>query len=368
MALSSPIVSLVTESSGSNELTSLFSKTVKKTAPEYDYSSVPERKNKNKESPAVEKSNEGNNEEDTELLNESKEIQKHSRLAQVKHEDSKPRKIDPETEARTVFVGNLPSSVKKQTVLKLFSKLGKVETVRFRSAARPDLKTTKKVAVIKQKFHDERSNINAYVRMSTIEEAEAACSLNNSILDTHTIRVDMALKDKIHDNKKSVFLGNLDFKCHEEDVRKLFSKCGEIEGIRLVRDSATGIGKGFGYVNFSSEDSVGLAIRLNNQEISGRKIRVSRAVRKFKGDKGMKGNVAQQTKSQNKEKKVFSKKHNHDSKEKKLDRTKQRANRKSQKTDVKSFQGLSGVKDKKIKKSLNKTQLKNKAMAKKLSS
>merc|ERR1712106_531920 len=98
---------------------------------------------------------------------------------------------------------------------------------------------------------------------------------------------DMALKGKVHDNKKADFMGNLDFKTEEEDVRKLFAKCGEVESVRLVRDTTTGIGKGFGYVNFVSVDSVGLAIRLNNQEVCGRKVRVARAVRKAKPGKVM---------------------------------------------------------------------------------
>ena len=57
--------------------------------------------------------------------------------------------------------------------------------------------------------------------------------------------------------------------------------------MRLVRDATTGIGKGFGYVNFVSENSLGLAIRLNNQEVCTRKVRVTRAVRKAKPGKVM---------------------------------------------------------------------------------
>jgi nucleolar protein 12 len=60
------------------------------------------------------------------------------------------------------------------------------------------------------------------------------------------------LKGKSHDNKKAVFLGNLNFKTQEEDIMKLFSKCWEGENVRLVRDATTGIGKGFGYVNLVS--------------------------------------------------------------------------------------------------------------------
>ena len=45
-----------------------------------------------------------------------------------------------------------------------FKEYGDVETVRLRSAARPDLKTTKRTAVITRNIHENRNNINAYVR------------------------------------------------------------------------------------------------------------------------------------------------------------------------------------------------------------
>jgi RNA recognition motif-containing protein len=50
----------------------------------------------------------------------------------------------------------------------------------------------------------------------------------------------------------------------------------QIDSIRLVRDSATGMGKGFGYVNFVSVDSVETAIQRNGTELLGRAVRVNR--------------------------------------------------------------------------------------------
>lgn len=37
----------------------------------------------------------------------------------------------------------------------------------------------------------------------------------------------------------------------DESIWNAFMDCGRIEGVRVVRDRATGIGKGFGYVMFS---------------------------------------------------------------------------------------------------------------------
>ena len=59
-----------------------------------------------------------------------------------------------------------------------------------------------------------------------------------------------------HDQSKAVFIGNIRFNEEEDQVRKHFNKCGTITDVRLVRDATTGMGKGFGYVNFNSTDAV----------------------------------------------------------------------------------------------------------------
>ena len=54
----------------------------------------------------------------------------------------------------------------------------------------------------------------------------------------------------------------------EDEIREAFKDCGEISDVRLVRDSSTGIGKGFGYVNFADRDSVETALSLNGTKVS----------------------------------------------------------------------------------------------------
>ena len=198
--------SLVGETAVDDNLGALFSQSTKKSDPEYDYTEVDAKKRGEVEKKGDEASKNENNDDkvmkemevndsDEEADDDESEDKKAKdaklktdKMAQVKHEDTKERIIDEEKEKRTVFVGNLPVKLKKPSLKKLFSKFGKIETIRFRCAGRPDLKTTKKVAVIKQNFHEERQNICAYVRMSSVEEAEASCSLNGSTLDGLTIR------------------------------------------------------------------------------------------------------------------------------------------------------------------------------------
>lgn len=58
-------------------------------------------------------------------------------------------------------------------------------------------------------------------------------------------------------------------------IWECFNKCGEVVSVRLIRDKRTGQTRGFGYVNFKSEDAVTLALKLNGTEIEKRPIRIS---------------------------------------------------------------------------------------------
>ncbi|KAM9324221.1 RNA-binding protein 34 [Gastrophryne carolinensis] len=178
---------------------------------------------------------------------------------------------------RTVFVGNLPASCTKQMLKSCFRDFGQIESMRFRSMAREDATMSKKAATIQRKINPNRKNINAYVVFKDIESATKALVRNGmEISSGFHIRVDLASKSTSHNNKKSAFVGNLPYDIEEESLRNHFSECGTIEAVRIVRDNKTGIGKGFGYVLFKGADGVHLALKLNNSELLGRKIRVKR--------------------------------------------------------------------------------------------
>ncbi|XP_078213422.1 RNA-binding protein 34 isoform X2 [Callithrix jacchus] len=163
---------------------------------------------------------------------------------------------------RTVFVGNLPVTCDK--------KIPAEGTL------------SKKLAAIKRKIHPDQKNINAYVVFKDGSAATQALKRNGAqIADGFRIRVDLASATSSRD-KRSVFVGNLPYKVEESAVEKHFLDCGSIMAVRIVRDQVTGIGKGFGYVLFENTDSVHLALKLNNSELMGRKLRVMRSVNKEK--------------------------------------------------------------------------------------
>jgi len=86
--------------------------------------------------------------------------------------------------------------------------------------------------------------------------------------------VDFVTKRK-YDENKTVFVGNLPFNVKEDDIRKVFEKIGKVATVRVVRDSETGMSKGFGFVEFANADSVMITLEQQCVKTStGRELRV----------------------------------------------------------------------------------------------
>ncbi|NXA22510.1 RBM34 protein, partial [Ibidorhyncha struthersii] len=211
----------------------------------------------------------------------------------------KKKKVADETvDRRTVFVGNLPVSCTVQVLKSLFKEYGQIKSIRFRSLIPAEDTLNKKLAAIKHKVHPNAKFVNAYVVFK--KECDAIKALNDKLISFlklfafgykrngkevasgFHIRVDIASKSSSHDNKRSVFLGNLSYDISDDAVREHFSVCGGVVAVRIVRDRQTGLGKGFGYVLFEDTDAVYLALKLNDSVLAGRKIRVKRCGEKWK--------------------------------------------------------------------------------------
>lgn len=138
--------------------------------------------------------------EQTNSVNAQKRINRKSKIP-----------LDSEKESRTIFVKNLPNNMKPSKIEKLFKKYGAVESVRLRCAPLADPRVPKKVAIIKSKFHPERSNICAFVCFTSPESVTLALEANGMIVADHHIMVDKAMETRDHDQRKAIFVGNVPF-------------------------------------------------------------------------------------------------------------------------------------------------------------
>lgn len=84
--------------------------------------------------------------------------------------------------------------------------------------------------------------------------------------------------DKRSAPSNTLFLGNLSFDCTNDSVQEIFAEYGNITRVSLPTDRETGAIKGFGYVDFSSQEEATAALEaLNGQDVEGRAIRIDYA-------------------------------------------------------------------------------------------
>jgi RNA recognition motif-containing protein len=75
-----------------------------------------------------------------------------------------------------------------------------------------------------------------------------------------------------------LYVGNLPYETTEADLQTLFESAGTVSTVTLVRDRATGRGRGFGFVEMSDAEGARRAIsELDRHEYGGRNLTVNEA-------------------------------------------------------------------------------------------
>ncbi|KAF4034388.1 RNA recognition motif-containing protein [Phytophthora infestans] len=214
-------------------------------------------------------------------------------------EEEKELTPDELKERRTVFVGNVSLDATQKDIKKHFSVCGQVESVRLRhlpiaGCAVGDAGNQKlmmKVCANKKILTTAKDNCNAYVTFVEESSAEAAIKLNGTTLVQMKIRVDRC--EPVIDARRSVFIGNVPFKCTDEQIFQFFLKRLKsddepepIENVRLIRDRESGLGKGFGYLLLKTPALVAKTLTLRNLKMETRELRVQVCGKRFKNLRG----------------------------------------------------------------------------------
>lgn len=214
-------------------------------------------------------------------------------------EEAKSTATDDEKTQRTVFVGNVSLDATQKDIKTFFSTCGKVENVRLRFMPLAgcavdqagNQKLMMKVCANKKILNDSKDNCNAYVTFAEQASVAKALALNGATFMLMKIRVDH--ENPVVDPKRSVFVGNVGFNVSDEKVRKFFEKRlksdeepNPVENVRIIRDRASGVGKGFGYVLLKNATLAGKALSLHETSLDSRPIRVQVCGKRFKNKKG----------------------------------------------------------------------------------
>lgn len=75
-------------------------------------------------------------------------------------------------------------------------------------------------------------------------------------------------------DKRSIFVGNVDYSASTEELREIFKECGGIERVTIPIDKHSMQPKGYAYIEFSDPTSVFKAQSLNDKTFKGRKLKV----------------------------------------------------------------------------------------------
>ena len=76
----------------------------------------------------------------------------------------------------------------------------------------------------------------------------------------------------------NIYVGNLDFKVDENDLKNIFEEYGSVTEIKIITDKLSGKSKGFGFVTIENNSEAVKAINdLNGSTLESREIIVNEA-------------------------------------------------------------------------------------------
>jgi RNA recognition motif-containing protein len=77
---------------------------------------------------------------------------------------------------------------------------------------------------------------------------------------------------------KRLFVGGLPWTTTEDELKTLFAAHGAVASVKIITDKYSGRSKGFGFVEFETDEQGDAAVKaLNGTELGGRKIVVNEA-------------------------------------------------------------------------------------------
>jgi len=76
----------------------------------------------------------------------------------------------------------------------------------------------------------------------------------------------------------NIYVGNLDYKVNEDDLKKIFEEYGTVSSAKIIIDKYNGRSKGFGFIEMDDETEAQNAIKeLNGAALESRDIVVNEA-------------------------------------------------------------------------------------------
>lgn len=165
----------------------------------------------------------------------------------------------------TVFLSNYSPTTDEKAIREMLSEYGEIISVRF-----PSLQGNKRrrFCYVQYKLPAEAQNAVNYLDGRDINGLHLTCKISNPAVKKP--RQEISVNDG-----RTVFVGRLNFKAKEEEVKAAFAGYGSIELVRMpLHESMKNRNKGIAFVTFASPDEAQAALDMDGKKIKDREIKV----------------------------------------------------------------------------------------------
>jgi RNA recognition motif-containing protein len=169
-----------------------------------------------------------------------------------------------------LYFGNLSFDKGKQDVETIFQDCGQITDIH----------------IIRDRF-TQRSQGYGFITFSTNEGKEKAVLKNGQTFFGRQLKVNLEAKSKPDGGRvktrQRLYVKNIPKETTEEQVKELFAQFGTVENFFFIKDHATNLSRGFGFLDFSNAEEAQAALSMNGQVAFGQTLVVKIAEEKNSG-------------------------------------------------------------------------------------
>jgi len=244
---------------------------IKKEIDDSDSDSESQKKPKKEEK---EEKKEDSDDEKEEEENGAKKTAKKEESSNEEEENDKEKEEElPENAYEELFVRNIGYNTTQEGLADFFAKYGDVEESKIVT----DKNTGKSRGFGFLKFYEKKSAVAA------MKDAD------NIVVDGRNLQIRYS-NDKSSQMKGGngnsakkgpatefgVFVGNISYKCTDNDLKKFFKDCGKVVDVRIAK-KPDGKLKGFAHVDFETKEAMEKAVEKNGKELQGRPLKIDKS-------------------------------------------------------------------------------------------
>ncbi|KFK34775.1 hypothetical protein AALP_AA5G192200 [Arabis alpina] len=206
----------------------------------------------------------------------SEEEKVEEKVIQVDTEIKEEVEVEDGIVPKKVYIGGIPYQSTEDEIRSYFKSCGVITKVDCKM--RPEDGTFSGIAFI---TFETEAGANRALAFDRAAMGDRFLTIQQYVKTTPSVprkRTSSGFAPEMVDGYNRIYIGNLAWDTTERDIRRLFSDC-VITSVRLGKNKETGEFKGFAHVDFKDSVYVAMALKLDQQVISGRPVKICCALK-----------------------------------------------------------------------------------------